>query len=181
MTPQLPAKNPNTNLNKIEHAILRGITEEREQLTEEITNTPRDRLWSSEALALMQNSGHTIRGNKISETTIKHIDKKLRDTLIKAINSKQQTRRVAHLPRETTAAFDGPIYHLDPDDGSKRLCLWKPSKVPSLQMAHTCSKQIRQGPQPPSAQSTKKSKYIPARYRGNRIVGQQNGRQSSTH
>ncbi|KAJ1635512.1 hypothetical protein T492DRAFT_836054 [Pavlovales sp. CCMP2436] len=62
MTPQstFPAKDPNTNLNKIEHAILRGATEEREQLAEKINNTPRDRRWSSEALAIMQNSGHTI-------------------------------------------------------------------------------------------------------------------------
>ncbi|KAJ1632990.1 hypothetical protein T492DRAFT_1113390 [Pavlovales sp. CCMP2436] len=130
MTPQstFPAKDPNTNLNKIEYAILRGTTVEKEQLTEEINNTPWDRLLSSEALALMQNSGHAIRGNKISETTIKHIDKTLRDTLIKAINSNQQTRWVAHLPRKMTAAFDGPIYHPDPDDGSKRLGLWKPGK-----------------------------------------------------
>ncbi|KAJ1637234.1 hypothetical protein T492DRAFT_834601 [Pavlovales sp. CCMP2436] len=94
MTPQstFPAKDPNTNLNKIEHAILRGTTEEREQLPEEITSTPQDRLWSSEALAIMQNSGHAIGGNKLSETTIKRIDKTLRDILSKAINSKQQSR-----------------------------------------------------------------------------------------
>ncbi|KAJ1637219.1 hypothetical protein T492DRAFT_834723 [Pavlovales sp. CCMP2436] len=64
----------------------------------------------------------------MSETTIKHIYKAMRDMLIKAVNSNQQTRWVAHLPKEMMAAFDGPIYHSDPNDSNMRRTLWKPSK-----------------------------------------------------
>jgi hypothetical protein len=124
--PEYPAKDQNMYLNTIEHAILRGTTEEKQRLTEEITNTPREKLWSQEALAVMQNSKHTIDVAKISEPTIKKLDENLRDMLSKAVNSNQPTRWVAHLPKEMTTAFDAPIYHLGPDSNNHTPTLWKP-------------------------------------------------------
>ncbi|KAJ1635928.1 hypothetical protein T492DRAFT_835691 [Pavlovales sp. CCMP2436] len=121
-----PSQGPSIHLNKIEYAILRGNTGEKQQLTDEITNAHRDGIWSKEALAIMQDSKHTINGKKISEPTIARLDNILREMLIKAINSNQPTRWVAHLSQEMTAAFDGPIYHTDPDNSSDTRTLWKP-------------------------------------------------------
>jgi hypothetical protein len=89
MTPQTahPAKDQHMYLNKIEHAILKGTTEDKQHLTDEISSTSRDKLWSQEALETMQNSKHSTDGPNISEPTIERLDKFLRDMLSKAVNS----------------------------------------------------------------------------------------------